>query len=118
MADKPNPEQERLMKLRERQLSTRDPHIKNRKFNEFAADRERRRDKSLSLAQMWAVIPHIWRGGLFGLVAGGILLAVLPRYWVSPWALPCAGAALLILMVLGIVIGRAFDLRDSIKKQL
>ena len=74
MSNQPNEEQQRLMRLREKQISTRDPHIKTRKFNQYVAERERKRDKSLSLGEIWSVIPHVWKGGVLGLLIGLILL--------------------------------------------
>lgn len=118
MTGKLDPEQERLMRLREKQLSTRDPHIKRRKFNQYAAERERKRDKSLSVAEVWGVIPQVWKWGLFGFILGGLGLALVPKYWISPWALPVMLVLLIVLVLLGITIGNAMDLRDAIKKQL
>jgi hypothetical protein len=118
MPEKLTPEQERLMRLRERQLSVRDPQEKQRKFNQMASERERNRDDSESLGEMWATIPSVWKWGLFGLVVGLLLIAILPRYWVSPWATPVSIIAAIALLAVSIIIGRAIDLRDAIKKQL
>jgi hypothetical protein len=118
MPEKLTPEQERLMRLRERQLSVRDPQEKSRKFNQMAAERERKRDDSESLGEMWATIPNVWKGGLFGLVAGILLVILLPRYWVSPWALPVGIVLALVITIMAITVGRAIDLRNDIKKQL
>jgi hypothetical protein len=116
MAGKPNPEQERLMRLRERQLSTRDPHVKTRNFQQHAAERERRRDSGLSPGEIWGVIPHIWKSGFSGLLIGLLLLAVVTKLWISPLATPVMIAVTVICTLLGIVIGRALDLRDEIKR--
>jgi hypothetical protein len=118
MPEKLTPEQERLMRLRERQLSVRDPQEKSRKFNRMAAERERQRDDSESLGEMWATIPSVWKGGLFGLAVGVPLAVLLPRYWDSPWAMPVGIIAAILLLIMSITIGRAIDLRDAIKKQL
>jgi hypothetical protein len=118
MPEKLTPEQERLMRLRERQLSVRDPHEKQRKFQQFAAERERKRDVSESLIQMWATIPAVWKGGLFGLLVGIPLVILLPRYWDSSWALPVGAILALVITIMSITIGRAIDLKNAIKKQL
>ena len=118
MPEKLTPEQERLMRLRERQLSVRDPQEKQRKFQQFAAERERKRDDSESLAQMWATIPSVWKWGLFGLLVGIPLVILLPRYWVSPWATPVGIILALVITIMALTIGRAIDLRNAIKKQL
>jgi uncharacterized membrane protein YraQ (UPF0718 family) len=118
MPEKLTPEQERLMHLRERQLSVRDPQEKSRKFNQMAAERERKRDDSESLGEMWTTIPSVWKWGLFGLLVGILLVIILPRYWISPWATPIAIIVAIVLLIMAISIGRAIDLRDAIKKQL
>jgi uncharacterized membrane protein YraQ (UPF0718 family) len=118
MPEKLTPEQERLMRLRERQLSVRDPQEKSRKFNRMSAERERKRDESESLIEMWATIPSVWKYGLFGLLIGALLVAILPRYWISSWAMPVSIIAAIMLLLMAITIGRAIDLRDAIKKQL
>jgi hypothetical protein len=118
MPEKLTPEQERLLRLRERQLSVRDPQEKQRKFNQMAAERERKRDDSESLIQMWATIPAAWKGGLFGLLVGVPLAILLPRYWDSSWALPVGIILALVITIMFITIGRAIDLKNAIKKQL
>jgi uncharacterized membrane protein YraQ (UPF0718 family) len=118
MPEKLTPEQERLMRLRERQLSVRDPQEKSRKFNRMAAERERNRDDSETLGEMWATIPSVWKYGLFGFLIGGGLAFLLQRYWISTWATPVSIILAIGILLMAITIGRAIDLRDSIKKQL
>jgi hypothetical protein len=110
-----DPEQERLIRLRERQLSTRDPGIKKKKFNNLLTDRERRVKNTLSIGRVWGVIPHIWRGAFYGLVLGLITLAVLPSLWISDYAWIVAIVATAISVILGILIGSALDYRDNLK---
>lgn len=118
MPEKLTPEQERLMRLRERQLSVRDPHEKQRKFQRNSAERERRRDVSESLPQMWNTLPNVWRNGLFGLIIGILIFILLPRYWISTWATPVAVILGIAILMTLIIIGNALDLRDNIKKNL
>ncbi len=118
MPEKLTPEQERLMRLRERQLSARDPQEKSRKFNRIATERERKRDVSESLGEMWATIPAGWRWGLYGLLLGGGLAFFLQYFWISPWAMPVSLFLLITILIIAILIGRAIALRDEIKKQL
>lgn len=118
MPDQLTEEQKRLMRLRDRQVSARDPHIKTRKFNEYAAERERKRDKSFSVREAWGLIPQVAKVGFYGFVLGLVLLAYVTRHWDSPWALPVMLALTLIFTIVGIMIGQALDLRDKIKKQI
>lgn len=113
-----DPEQERLMRLRDKQVSARDPLVKNRKFNQMAAERERRRDKSISLLEFWEAIPQTARGGFLGLLVGLVLLKIVTAQWVSPLAMPVMVIVTIVVMILGVVIGRAVELRDNIKKHL
>jgi len=111
-----NQEQERLKRLRDRQLSDRDPLVKQRNFQRTSAQKERRARKPYSLAKMWSDIPHVWKGCFYGIVLGTAVFIVLPVFWVSPWALPCSASTIVIFAILGIIFGRAFDARDEIRK--
>jgi len=118
MPDQPTEEQKRLMRLRDRQVAARDPLVKNRKFNQQAAERERKRDRRFSLAEAWGILPQIFKGGLYGLLLGLLLLGIVTKAWISPWALPVMLALTLIFVIVGVIIGQALDLRDNIKKQI
>ena len=107
-------EQERLRQLRERQLADRDPLIKQRQFQRDSAQRERRARKPLTLREVWREIPNTWKGFFYGVLIGTALLVILPSLWVSPWAMPCAAAAIVVLGIFGVVLGRALDARDNI----
>ena len=88
MTNKPDPEVERLMRLRDKQISARDPLVKERKFDRMAAERERKRDKSISLMEFWTAIPQALRSGFFGLLVGLALLKIVTGLWDSPLAMP------------------------------
>ena len=113
-----NQEQERLRRLRERQLADRDPSVKKREFQRSSIERERRAYKPESLRGIWAMIPHIWRGGFFGLLVGLGAVIAIPLYWISSWALPVAFVVLLFAVFMGIMIGRGLDSRDEIADNL
>ena len=110
-----NQEQERLKRFRDRQLSERDPLVKQRQFQRMSARKERKARKPYSLRKMWGDIPHVWKGFFYGIVLGTAVLIILPTFWVSPWAIPCAAIAIVVFAVMGVIIGRAFDTRDEIK---
>jgi len=111
-----NQEQERLKRLRDRQLTDRDPLVKQRDFQRTSAQKERRARKPYSLAKMWSDIPHIWKGFFYGIVLGTVVFIVLPVFWISPWAMPCSASTIVIFAILGVIIGRAFDTRDEIRR--
>jgi hypothetical protein len=108
-------DQERLRRLRDRQLSSRDPQHKQRQLHGRIARKQRRSVESFSLGRIWSEIPHIWRGAFYGLTLGVLAIALVPLVWVSPWALPCSAGMALTLAILGLFIGRAQDTRDSLK---
>ena len=110
-----NQEQERLKRLRDRQLSDRDPLVKQRNFQRTSAKKERKARKPYSLGKMWRDIPHAWKGFFYGILLGTAVLIILPIFWVSPWSFPCSVAAMVVFAMLGIIFGRAFDSRDEIK---
>jgi hypothetical protein len=110
-----DPEQERLIRLRERQLSTRDPGIKKKKFNNILTDRERKTKNTLSIGRVWNVIPHIWRGVFYGIVIGLITMAVLPSIWISDKAWLVSIISTAVFIVMGVLIGSALDYRDNLK---
>ncbi len=108
-------EQERLRQLRDRQLAARDPQSGQRRMHREISVKQRRSVESFSLGRIWREVPWFWKGGAIGFGMGALIVALLPLVWVSPWTLPCAGFALLFFTILGLVIGRAFDTRDSLR---
>lgn len=111
----PTPEQERLRRLRDRQLAARDPHVKQRKLHRGIAARQRKARQPFSLRRMWSEIPKMWTGAFYGLVVGALALAIVPAVWDSVWATPCTAASIPLLAILGLLFGRAFDSRDELK---
>jgi uncharacterized membrane protein len=112
-------EQERLKRLRERQLADRDPLVKQTKFQQQAAQKERKaRSKKYTLGEAWRTIPHVYRSPLIGFLVGMGIIIALPMFWLSSWAVWVGVIATVVLIVLGIVIGQALDLRDNIKDSL
>lgn len=110
-----NQEQERLRRLRERQLADRDPKAKERQFQRMTAQRERKRDKSYSLARAWGDIPHIWRGSFYGLILGLFIMLVLPYFWDSSWTFLVSILAAIVTTMFGAVVGNAIDTREELK---
>ncbi len=115
----PNDEQERLRRLRERQLADRDPHVKTRRQQQFFAQREKKLSRRKpDLWKLWTGFPNTFRNTIYALIAGLLLLWVVPIFWDSPWTLPAIGGITLILIIFGVVLGQAQDSRDEIKDSL
>jgi hypothetical protein len=113
-----NQEQERLRKLREQQIKSRDPLTKQRKFQRNMSVKEKRMRKSFSLIQAWRDIPHIIKIPVYGLLLGIIITLILPSLWISPYATFAGAGITLILIVFGLTLGNALDLRDSIRDNI
>jgi len=111
-----NPQdQERLQRLRDRQLASRDPQKHQRRMHGQIARRQRRSVESFSLGRIWSEIPHLWKGAFYGLTFGVLIVVLVPLVWASPWALPCSAVVAVMSTILGLLIGRAQDTRDSLK---
>ena len=109
-------ELERLRRLRERQLTDRDPLVKQRQFQRASAQREKRLKKPYSLGKMWKDISHSWKGFFYGVVLGTLVLLIVPIFWISPWAIPCSASTIVVFAILGVILGRAIDTREKIKE--
>jgi hypothetical protein len=111
-----NDEQERLKRLRERQLSARDPLEKVRKGQQLNAARERKRDKSVSLLQAWRDIPRFWRSVVWSLLVAGVATSVLSSFLETvPSILGGIGIALVFLLFAAII-GNALNERDELRR--
>jgi hypothetical protein len=113
-----NQEQERLRRLREKQVADRDPLVKQRKGQQNYSAKARRMRKPFKLSGAWKDIPHIIRTPFYGLIIGVVIIFILPMFWNSPLAIWVALFATLILIIFGVVVGGNLDLRDNIRDQL
>lgn len=111
-------EQERLKRLRNRQLADRDPLVKQRDFQHSSSLREKRARKPFSFSKAWADIPHVIKFPFYGLLLGVITVIVLPYVWNSKWTLVASIGVTVIFIIFGVIIGNALDLRDDIKDNL
>lgn len=111
-----NREQDRLKQLRDRQLTDRDPLVKQRKFQQSSAQKEKRvRARGYSLREAWLTIPAIYRSPMIGLLLGLGVMFVLPYFWDSSWAFWVGLGAVFFFILIGILTGRAQDIRDNLK---
>ena len=111
-------ESERLKRLRQKQLSDRDPLVKQRQFQRESVVKEKRMQKSFSLKKAWSDIPHIIRSPFIGLILGTLVTVILPNIWNSPYALLTGAGVTLLFILFGLVLGRTLDMRDDIKDNL
>ena len=111
-------EQERLRRLRERQISDRDRLVKQRKVQAGISTKAKRMRKPFKLDGAWKDFPHIIRTPIYALLAGIILMTVLPAIWVSPYAFWVALFITVLMIIFAIIVGSNLDLRDDIRDNL
>ena len=114
----PDNEQERLKRLRDRQIADRDPLVKQRRHQQAYSAKARRMRKSFKLSEAWSDIPHVVRTPLYGLILGVAITFILPIVWDSPFAFWAGALATVLLLVFGLILGNSLDLRDQIKDNL
>ena len=112
-------EQERLKRLRERQLTDRDPLVKQKQFQRSSAQKERKAlSKRMSLAEEWRTIPHVYRSPLIGLLVGVAVTIILPMVWNSSWAFWVGVIVTVALIMFGVITGQALDVREKLKDSI
>jgi hypothetical protein len=111
----PDTDHERLRRLRDRQIATRDPQTKARTLHGNIARKQRRSVEAFSLGKIWSGIPHLWKDAFYGFLLGVVLIVVVPMLWNSPWATPVAAGTAILLTIIGLFVGRAEDTRDSLR---
>jgi hypothetical protein len=114
----PESEAERLKRLRQKQLTDRDPLVKQRQFQRNSVIKEKRMQKRFSLKKAWSDIPHSIRTPFYGLIIGVIIMVILPNFWDSSYAILVGGFATILFMVFGFIFGNSLDLRDDIKDNI
>jgi hypothetical protein len=114
----PDSESERLKRLRQKQLTDRDPLVKQRKFQHDSVIKEKRMQKPFSFKKAWSDIPHSIRTPLIGLIIGVLVIVILPNFWKSPYAIFAGLGVTKFLIIFGFIVGNSLDLRDDIKKHI
>jgi hypothetical protein len=108
-------EVERLRRIRDQQLRTRDPLIKQRKLDYTIAAKHRKARVGFSFGRIWGEIPHRWRGLLVGgLIGVGALLAA-PALIPGTWGTCIGLAAFPFAAMLGFLFGRYEDSEQDVK---
>jgi hypothetical protein len=114
----PDQEQERLKRLRERQLQDRDPLVKQRQFHHESVIKEKRSKKPFSFSKAWADMPHVAKVPIYGLLLGILVIVLLPYVWDSQWTFLTSAGMTVVFIIFGMIVGNALDLRDDIKDHL
>lgn len=111
-------EQEKLKQLRDKQLTARDPLVKQRQFQHSSSVKEKRMRKPFSFKKAWADIPHIIKMSFYGLILGVVVMFILTNLWISKWAGIVSGGLTLAFIIFGVIIGNSLDIRDSIRDHI
>ncbi|HMU94871.1 MAG TPA: hypothetical protein PKE35_01575 [Anaerolineales bacterium] len=114
----PESEADRLKRLRERQLRDRDPLERERKFQRNSAIKEKRMRKPISLQEDWGKVSYTIKMPIYALLLGGIGTVILTKVWISPYAVYAGAGITIVLLIFGVLVGNAVDLREDIKKHL
>lgn len=114
----PDQEAERLKRLREKQLTDRDPLTKQRTFQHTSSVKEKRMRKPFSFSKAWSDIPHVIKYPFYALIIGVLIILILPTFWISPYTFMTSLAVTAILIIFGLILGNSIDLRDEIKDNL
>jgi len=114
----PDSESERLKRLREKQLTARDPLVKQQQFQRSSVVKEKRMRKPFSLKKAWDDIPHVIKSPFYGLIIGVLVTVILPNIWSSPYATLTGTGVTILFIIFGIIVGNTLDLRDNIRDQI
>jgi hypothetical protein len=114
----PESESERLKKLRQKQLTDRDPLVKQRQFQHSSVVKEKRMRKPFSFKKAWSDIPHSIRMPFYGLLVGVLVIVILPNFWKSSYAILAGAGVTILLIIFGFIVGNSLDLRDEIKDHI
>lgn len=109
------PDRDHLRRLRDAQLATRDPQIKQRKLQRTIAEKHRRAARPFTWGRFWSEVPYRWRGVLFGGLVGVLLAVALPLILPSPWGTIFAAVAFFFCATCSFLLGRAIDARENLK---
>jgi hypothetical protein len=110
-------DRERLQRIRDKQISARDPHAKRRKVDAKVAARRRVTVKRFGVRDLTQV-PHKFVWAIGGGVLGVLFIIFLPYFWADPKATLVSIVALFFFVAVGFFIGRGLDTRDELKDLL
>ncbi|MCK5054301.1 MAG: hypothetical protein KAR65_08485 [Anaerolineales bacterium] len=108
-------EQERLRRIRDRQIQLRDPKIKDKKVQKGVAKKHSESVEPFSITKIWTDLPKIISGTVIGMLVGLAIVLVLPYIFQGVWVDIVGFASVLVLAILGMIFGQALDARDRLK---
>ncbi len=111
-----NSDQERLKRIRDRQIQLRDPQKKVNYLQHSIATRRKKSVTRFSIGTMIREMPNKFLGFVLGLTIGVVALIIVPDFVEPPWGDVIGFGAIIFLTILGFLLGQAMDARDRIKE--
>ena len=117
-------ELERLKRLREQQIRSRDPKAKEKRIQAKVTTRRRklgRRNASFQymMRDMLGDLPYKFWGAILGALLGTVISIILALVWEDIAMVAIVGLAVtLILTLIGVVFGHSFDWRAEVTDEL
>jgi sulfite exporter TauE/SafE len=108
-------EVERLRRLRDRQISLRDPHVQQQKVQHHVARRRRSSREPFVFSKIFSQIPRVITFTLVGILLGLLVLVALPYIVEAEWTDTVGIVATVILAIFGAAFGQAIDVRDRLR---
>jgi F0F1-type ATP synthase assembly protein I len=106
---------ERLRRLRDRQISLRDPGQKQEKVQHQVARKRRASREPFRFSRIFTDLPKVITGTLLGLLIGILIVIVLPYFVHTEWVNIAGIGAAVILTFFGAAFGQAIDARDRLR---
>jgi hypothetical protein len=108
-------EVERLRRLRDRQISLRDPGVKQQQVQRQVATRRRASREPFKFSRIFTDVPKVITWTLAGLLLGIGVVIVLPYFLHTEWVNIASIAAAVVLTFFGAAFGQAVDARDRLR---
>jgi F0F1-type ATP synthase assembly protein I len=109
-----NDEQERIRKIRDRQLDLRDHSVEQKRVQHEIAKKRRRNVEKFRLSAIFGDIPRMITGTLIGMVIGILIFLILPYLFDGSWVDIVGIAVTVIGAFFGFFFGRAIDARNAL----
>jgi hypothetical protein len=106
---------ERLRRLRDRQISLRDPGVKQQKVQRHVATKRRASREPFKFSRIFTDVPKVITWTLAGMLLGIGVVIVLPYFVHTEWVNIAGIAAAVILTFFGAAFGQAVDARDRLR---
>jgi hypothetical protein len=110
---------ERIKRIREQQIASRDPTKKEKQMQHNIAQKYRRvKSQEKPVKDSWDALSNIWKGMIFGAILGFILMMTVPFIVGGRIGGVLGLACLPIMIVLGVIIGSSLQWRKNMRNTM